>query len=150
MLYLDIDCGVLPTLEHGSIRMSENRTTYGTYVQYICHENYTLIGNENRTCTLDGWSGEHPQCLVDLCKEPPQINGGKSKVSSRPFRVGSTVSYTCDHGYVLIGVDILSCRLGGEWTEKPPVCRYVDCGCEFFFEKFKKKIKKYLKKLKLF
>lgn len=125
---LDIDCGPLEVLEHGSIRMSENRTTYGAVAQYICHENYTLIGNENRSCTLSGWSGSHPQCLIDWCPEPPQITGGKTKISSRPLRAGSTVSYTCEHGYVLIGEDILSCGLGGEWSGKTPICRYVDCG----------------------
>lgn len=129
-LVLDIDCGPLPTLEHGSIRMSENRTTFGIIAQYICHENYTLIGNENRSCTLTGWTGKHPQCLVDWCPEPPQINGGKIKISGR--RAGSTVTYTCDDGYVLIGEDLLSCGLGGEWTGKSPVCRYVGR----FLEKF--------------
>lgn len=101
--------------------MSEERTTFGAVAQYICHENYTLIGNENRTCTLNGWSGKHPQCLVDWCPEPPQISGGKIKVSGR--RAGSTVTYSCDYGYVLIGEDILSCGLGGEWTGKTPICR---------------------------
>ncbi|KAG5674431.1 hypothetical protein PVAND_004402 [Polypedilum vanderplanki] len=121
-----IDCGPLETLEHGSIRMSEDRTTFGAVAQYICHENYTLIGNENRTCTLNGWTGKHPQCLVDWCPEPPQVSGGKTQVSGR--RAGSTVTYTCDYGYVLIGEDIISCGLGGEWTGKTPICRYVDCG----------------------
>lgn len=23
---------------------------------------------------------------------------------------------------------VLSCGLGGDWTGKPPACRYVDCG----------------------
>lgn len=93
---------------------------------HACHENYTLIGNENRTCELEGWSGKEPQCLVDWCPEPPTIVGGKVAVSGR--RAGSTAGYECDYGYVLIGSNVLSCGLGGEWTGKPPICRYVDCG----------------------
>lgn len=27
-----------------------------------------------------------------------------------------------------MSAQILSCGLGGEWTGKPPVCRFVDCG----------------------
>ncbi len=63
---------------------------------------------------------------MDWCPDPPTITGGKVSVSGR--RAGSTVTYECDYGYVLIGSNILSCGLGGEWTGKPPVCRYVDCG----------------------
>lgn len=48
------------------------------------------------------------------------------KLSGR--RAGSTVTYECEHGYILIGEPILSCGLGGEWTGKPPMCRFVDCG----------------------
>lgn len=123
---LDIDCGPLQPLEHGAIIMSEDRTSFGVQASYTCHENYTLIGNENRTCALDGWTGKHPQCLVDWCPEAPAITGGKIKISGR--RAGSTATYSCDYGYVLTGEDVLSCGLGGEWTGKPPSCRYVDCG----------------------
>lgn len=106
--------------------MSEDRTSFGVQASYTCHENYTLIGNENRTCGLTGWSGKHPQCLVDWCPEAPAITGGKIKISGR--RAGSTATYSCDYGYVLLGEAVLSCGLGGEWTGKPPNCRYVDCG----------------------
>lgn len=125
-LYLDVECGQLKPLQHGAIILSENRTTFGVQATYTCHENYTLIGHENRTCGLEGWTGEMPQCLVDWCPEPPSIVGGQIKVNGR--RAGSTATYECALGYVLIGEDVLSCGLGGKWTEKPPVCRYVDCG----------------------
>lgn len=68
---------------------------------FTCHENYTLIGNENRTCELDGWSGKQPQCLVDWCPEPIPIAGGKVQLNGK--RAGSTAVYECDAGYVLIG-----------------------------------------------
>lgn len=106
--------------------MSEQRTSFGVKATYTCHENYTLIGNENRTCQAEGWSGSNPKCLVDWCPEPPSIQGGTIKVSGR--RAGSTAIYACDYGFVLIGEPILSCGLGGNWTGKTPVCRFVDCG----------------------
>ncbi|XP_058127402.1 sushi, von Willebrand factor type A, EGF and pentraxin domain-containing protein 1 [Anopheles ziemanni] len=121
-----VDCGTLPDIEHGGIILSEQRTSFGVQASYTCHENYTLIGNENRTCEASGWSGTQPKCLVDWCPEPPPIQGGAIKVSGR--RAGSTALYTCDYGFVLIGEPVLSCGLGGNWTGKIPVCRYVDCG----------------------
>lgn len=123
----DIDCGALPVLEHGTIRRSEPRTTFGVLATFACHENYTLIGNENRTCDANSqWTGAQPQCLVDWCPEAPQIAGGSVQLSGK--RAGSTVTYACNAGYVLIGEPVLSCGLGGEWTGKSPVCRFVDCG----------------------
>uniref|UniRef100_A0A8W7Q5B0 Furrowed n=1 Tax=Anopheles coluzzii TaxID=1518534 RepID=A0A8W7Q5B0_ANOCL len=121
-----VDCGPLPEIEHGGIILSEQRTSFGVQASYTCHENYTLIGNENRTCQASGWSGTQPKCLIDWCPEPPPIQGGRIKVSGR--RAGSTALYTCDYGFVLIGEPVLSCGLGGNWTGKIPVCRYVDCG----------------------
>lgn len=97
----DIDCGTLPILEHGTIRLSEPRNTFSVQATYTCHENYTLIGNENRTCSQDGWTGSQPQCLVDWCPDPPEIAGGNVKMSGK--RAGSTVNYECKLGYVLIG-----------------------------------------------
>lgn len=64
--------------------------------------------------------------MVDWCPDPPQINGGTIKITGK--RSGSTTVYECDAGHVLIGEPILSCGLGGEWTGKAPVCRFVDCG----------------------
>lgn len=81
--------------------LSEQRTSYGVQATYSCHENYTLIGNENRTCELDGWTGKQPECLVDWCPEPPEIQGGSVVVSDK--RAGSTATYECETGYVLVG-----------------------------------------------
>ena len=101
MTFLDIDCGELPKFEFGHIQLPEKRTSYGTQATYTCHENYTLIGNENRTCEMNGWSGTQPQCLVDWCPDPPAIAGGAAQVSGK--RAGSTVVYECKPGHVLIG-----------------------------------------------
>lgn len=91
----------MPTLEHGAIILPELRTSFGAQAMYTCHENYTLIGNENRTCEIDGWSGKQPQCLVDWCPDPLQIAGGHVELTGK--RAGATVTYQCDPGFVLIG-----------------------------------------------
>lgn len=105
LIIIDIDCGELPTLEHGAIILPEHRTSYGAQAMYTCHENYTLIGNENRTCGIDGWSGKQPQCLVDWCPDPVQIAGGQVEMSGK--RAGATAVYKCDAGYVLIGDPVI-------------------------------------------
>ncbi|XP_017853153.1 sushi, von Willebrand factor type A, EGF and pentraxin domain-containing protein 1 [Drosophila busckii] len=121
-----VDCGELTQLKFGSIHLSEERTSYGVVATYSCHENYTLIGNENRTCQQDGWSGKQPECLVDWCPDPQPITGGHVHFTDK--RAGSTATYTCELGYVLVGEAIISCGLGGEWSSKTPSCKFVDCG----------------------
>lgn len=102
---LDVDCGDLPDLEHGAILLLEHRTSFGAKATYTCHENYTLIGNENRTCEMNGWSGKQPQCLVDWCPDPIQIAGGRVDMNGK--RAGATATYSCDSGYVLIGNPVI-------------------------------------------
>ncbi|XP_067002634.2 P-selectin [Anabrus simplex] len=122
-----IDCGALNGIEHGLVRLEENRTTHGASAIYTCHENYTLIGHEKRTCGDDGrWAGEEPHCLFDWCPDPPEVHGGTVETSGR--RAGSTATYTCQNGFILFGQPVLSCSLGGEWSGKAPTCKFVDCG----------------------
>ncbi|PSN44564.1 hypothetical protein C0J52_12430 [Blattella germanica] len=123
----DVNCGTLPGLEHGYVILEDKRTTHGARAQYTCHENYTLIGRERRTCGDDGkWSDEQPQCLFDWCPEPPTVHGGTVQTSGR--RAGQTATYTCQNGFILFGSPVLSCGLGGEWSGKAPTCKFVDCG----------------------
>lgn len=85
--------------------MEDSRTTHGGRALYTCHENYTLIGHEKRTCAGEGkWSGEAPKCLFDWCPEPPQIHGGVIEVSGR--RTGSTATYSCKNGFILFGQSV--------------------------------------------
>ncbi|XP_057653656.1 sushi, von Willebrand factor type A, EGF and pentraxin domain-containing protein 1 [Diorhabda carinulata] len=122
-----VDCGILPSLNHGSIELQNKVTTYGAKAIYTCHENYTLVGHEVRTCGDEGkWTNSTPRCLFDWCPEPPGINGGTITVSGR--RTGDTATFACNPGYVIIGEEVISCRLGGEWSGKAPICKYIDCG----------------------
>lgn len=122
-----VDCGPLPGLEHGYVNLEDRRTTHAASAEYTCHENYTLIGRERRTCQDDGqWSDNQPECLFDWCPDPPTVYGGSVKSSGR--RAGSTATYTCQNGYIMSGQPVLSCGLGGEWSGKAPTCKYIDCG----------------------
>lgn len=98
----DVDCGKVQELEHGSVTLPDNRTTFGAKAVYICHENYTLIGHEKRICERDGkWSDTPPQCLFDWCPDPPSIHGGI--VTTSGHRAGDTATYTCQTGFILFG-----------------------------------------------
>ena len=39
-----------------------------------------------------------------------------------PFTCISTVKYTCNQGYWLLGAEILKCRIDGQWNHGKPSC----------------------------
>ncbi|XP_073975480.1 CUB and Sushi multiple domains furrowed [Rhodnius prolixus] len=121
-----VECGQINGTEHGSVTLVNNRTSYGAIARYSCDMNYTLVGEENRTCGDDGnWSGIQPQCLFDWCPDPPQGEGATVELSGK--RAGSTATYSCKPGFILFGQKMLTCSLGGDWSGKAPTCKYVDC-----------------------
>ncbi|KAJ8969501.1 hypothetical protein NQ314_001726, partial [Rhamnusium bicolor] len=129
-----IDCGGLPGLDHGSVALQDQRTTHGAKALYTCHENYTLIGHEIRTCGDDGiWTNSTPKCLFDWCPDPPAIHGGivttsGSYVVGYDFNVHSSIEYNCEVGHILRGEANHVCERDGEWSGNTPSCEYIDCG----------------------
>ena len=62
----DVDCGDIGLLEHGSVTLKDNRTSYKSVAQYSCEKNYTLVGEKERICGEHSiWTGKQPQCLCD-------------------------------------------------------------------------------------
>ncbi|XP_044588526.1 sushi, von Willebrand factor type A, EGF and pentraxin domain-containing protein 1 isoform X2 [Cotesia glomerata] len=122
-----VDCGTLPELDNGEVKLVNKRTTYGAIADYGCKDNYTLVGDTSRRCGDGGiWSGHQPKCLFDWCPEPPEINGGL--VIKTGKRAGSTATYTCQNGFILFGDNVLTCNVGGGWSGKGPQCKFIDCG----------------------
>lgn len=56
---------ICPELEdpaNGQVSLS-NGTFPGSLATYMCDSNYTLVGNEIRTCVKpNGWTGMEPTC----------------------------------------------------------------------------------------
>lgn len=61
----------------------------------------------------------HPTLAVDCgpLDYPP-----KGRVSLSGTTVGSTATYSCERGYVLVGERKRECLVTGEWSVKEPVC----------------------------
>ena len=59
--YTAIDCGVLRNPVNGRVQLP--RTVVGSQAVYSCDMGFVLIGDDTRTCGLDGqWSGSQPSC----------------------------------------------------------------------------------------
>ncbi|XP_071548908.1 P-selectin-like [Panulirus ornatus] len=143
-----VDCGRVPTLSRGDVLYLNESTYLDSYMQYVCNNNYRLIGEDHRVCRRDSlWSGEAPKCEEIRCPEPELPPKTKTTITGNDrrmfttvyrrrehvtldntYRVGSVATYRCDRGHVVDGQSMRTCLSNGTWNHKPPTCNYVDCG----------------------
>uniref|UniRef100_A0A3P8W7T0 CUB and Sushi multiple domains 1 n=1 Tax=Cynoglossus semilaevis TaxID=244447 RepID=A0A3P8W7T0_CYNSE len=120
------ECGDPGTPPHGT-RLGGEEFKTKSLLRFSCEAGYALIGSAERTCLNNGtWSGRQPVCQVIQCGPPPQVHHGK--VEGTDYSWGSSVSYSCFHGYQLSTPAVLGCEGNGTWTGEVPQCLPVLCG----------------------
>ncbi|XP_025833136.1 sushi, von Willebrand factor type A, EGF and pentraxin domain-containing protein 1 isoform X2 [Agrilus planipennis] len=77
--------------------------------------------SKKKKCLCDGACGM--SCIKPdrECPEPEQIPLGSVIASGRLF--GARASYTCQHGYHVVGLQSRSCQADGQWAGSPPACK---------------------------
>lgn len=122
-----ITCPQPEPLENGLLILSDTTLVMGTTARYRCNEGYLLQGEESRTCNNNSqFSGSTPSCNIVECPSQPDViaNG---QVTGSSFTFGSIISYACNEGYRLEGVDRRACRADGSWDQPIPSCLIVEC-----------------------
>lgn len=149
-----IDCGPVPSLDEGTAHYVNGSTHLGSVVRYACDRSHSIAGDDERHCLANGrWSGTVPSCSEIRCSLPPRPNNTVISVSSTErlhgtsvirsklsmqitYRVGSTLKYRCERGYILeneedqrtdLRVMTRRCTSSGTWTGSTPKCTFVDC-----------------------
>ena len=59
--------------------------------------------------------------LVEHCIDPGGIENGEME-GTAPFTCISTVKYTCNDGYWLLGAEVLRCGIDGQRDHAKPLC----------------------------
>ncbi|XP_015909943.2 P-selectin isoform X1 [Parasteatoda tepidariorum] len=122
-----VNCGDLRNINFGVVTYPDGRTTYNATALYVCQENYTLVGNGLRRCAEDDkWNGTEPRCEYHWCQRLKVPANATMEMTG--VKAGDEVKYTCDRGHKLVGDEVRKCQLGGQWTGRDPICKYVDCG----------------------
>lgn len=117
-------CPKLSNPENGSVRITG--LTVGSTARYQCSNGFLLDGQSTRHCLPSGhWSGEAPTCKPIIC--PNLSSPSYGSVSLSGLTVGSTASYKCNNGFILIGSSTRQCLATGYWSGEVPICRPIEC-----------------------
>ena len=97
---------------------------------YRCGPGYQLLGQEVRTCTPRGWSGEVPQCDRVLCTDRPTV------LNAHMADLGENiVTFTCSPGYTTGDPAVTefqsSCDSSGNWSAVSHQCLSHHIGYTF-------------------
>ncbi|XP_043356657.1 sushi, von Willebrand factor type A, EGF and pentraxin domain-containing protein 1-like [Dermochelys coriacea] len=103
----------------------------GSSVLYSCNRGWSLIGVSSIRCiAVDGgtphWHPPAPECKA--CEPPARISNGRDDRGRKEvFPVGSSVLYSCNRGWSLVGVSSIRCIAvdGGtpRWHPPTPECK---------------------------
>uniref|UniRef100_A0A8C8VXG4 Zona pellucida sperm-binding protein 3 receptor n=1 Tax=Peromyscus maniculatus bairdii TaxID=230844 RepID=A0A8C8VXG4_PERMB len=103
----------------------------GSTIEFSCAKGYLLIGSTTSRCEVQGkgvdWSDSLPECVIVTCESPPEISNGKHSGREEDlYTYGSSVIYSCDSGFTLLGNASIICtvvnRTVGVWSPSPPAC----------------------------
>ena len=101
--------------------------TYQSVVSYSCDSGYELIGDTTIVCETDGlWNASVPTCQLVDCGDPGIPNNGQHTGDN--FTYKSSVTYSCDSGYELIGDITIICKEDNLWNTSIPTCNPIKCG----------------------
>uniref|UniRef100_A0A8D2DTC7 Sushi domain-containing protein n=1 Tax=Sciurus vulgaris TaxID=55149 RepID=A0A8D2DTC7_SCIVU len=107
---------------------------FGSTIHFSCSKGYILIGSTSSQCEVQGseveWSDSLPECVIVKCESPPEIRNGKHGGGDEDlYTYGSSVTYSCDPNFSLIGNATLYCMVEnktlGVWRPNPPICKNI-------------------------
>ncbi|XP_019484693.1 PREDICTED: C4b-binding protein alpha chain isoform X1 [Hipposideros armiger] len=110
--------------------------SFGSQIEFSCFEGYILIGSTTSHCEIQdktvAWSDPFPECVIAQCQAPPDISNGKHTGGYEDdYRYGSSVTYSCDKGFSMLGKASISCtvenKTTGVWSPSPPTCKKISC-----------------------
>ncbi|XP_052281309.1 CUB and sushi domain-containing protein 3-like [Dreissena polymorpha] len=111
-------CPILTAPANGAVTYKTDGAT--TNAIFTCSSQFSLAGPAFRTCQANfTWSDQNPTCT---CIAPSSFANGSVSISSD----GTTLSYTCKAGFVLVGNQTRTCTGSNSWSGAPPACNCID------------------------
>ena len=118
---------VCPTqleLDNGEVTLAPSRGSY--IAEFKCSDQFELKGHSRLDCRSDGtWSHDKPKCVLSYCPDIENIS--KMIYPRRKTRVGESVRFQCEPGYILKGSGFVKCDSQGRWESELPICIPATC-----------------------
>ncbi|XP_070536067.1 uncharacterized protein [Ptychodera flava] len=116
-----VECPQLSAPVNGAIESQSCLNMYGTVAKLKCHTGYTLVGDDELYCGIDGlWDGLFPVCQAITCSSlttpdfgiisPPEC------ATNAELNYGTTCLLQCSDGFVLEGASQNTCGGNGSWS----------------------------------
>uniref|UniRef100_A0A8C3V9G0 Sushi domain-containing protein n=1 Tax=Catharus ustulatus TaxID=91951 RepID=A0A8C3V9G0_CATUS len=121
-----------PSIKDGEVAEGRRAEYHpGDNVTFQCHPGFVLRGSRGGL-----WAQPKALCKINLCPAlavllcPPPPDIAHATLSAAPgtnFSSGSSVSYSCQPGYSLLGNSSLLCTAWGNWSLPYPRCAVLQC-----------------------
>ncbi|XP_068100140.1 uncharacterized protein [Hyperolius riggenbachi] len=125
----DPTCPPAPVPPSAEIEHQKDKYVNGDEVEIICGPGYVMFGSGRIQCRDGRWQSP-PWCLREApCNPPPKTDNGEIVKETDQFFTGSTVRYTCNDGYQLVGLEENMC-MEGYWMPPPSCVEQKECDPE--------------------
>uniref|UniRef100_A0A8C9EZE0 Sushi domain-containing protein n=1 Tax=Pavo cristatus TaxID=9049 RepID=A0A8C9EZE0_PAVCR len=123
-----------PGVGQGKAIGSESFYMPGDIITIECNtDNVSKVLHKSQCQSGGTWLPPLPAC--DRGKPPNILHGGHSGLGKAVFTPGTSVNYSCETGFSLVGMASIYCTESGAWSHPSPVCQGV-----FLLQGAKKKV----------
>ncbi|XP_065450648.1 complement component receptor 1-like protein isoform X5 [Chrysemys picta bellii] len=128
------NCGAPPRLIFAELQdefKTQTDFAVGTTVRYSCRSGYQRVPGvpPTLTCERDSvWPEPKEFCQRKSCGHPGDLVNGKVHITDLLF--GSSITFSCDEGFRLIGSKTSQCVIDGTrviWNHEIPFCEDIPC-----------------------
>ncbi|NXQ29062.1 CR1L protein, partial [Alaudala cheleensis] len=122
----------LPSAEPRELLEGSEHFPYGYKMEFICRPGFGRKPYTSNilTCGLNGaWQGPRDICIPKSCSYPGDPAHGRV-VLPAALTFGSSVNFTCNTGYRLIGHSEIECVVRNgvlKWNRDIPTCQAIPC-----------------------
>ncbi|XP_072804559.1 complement receptor type 2-like [Vicugna pacos] len=111
------------------VQSDQSEFAVGTIWEYECLPGYKKMSFSITCLKTSKWSNTQQFCERKSCMNPRELLHG-SVLAPRGFMFGSTITYSCDKGYRLIGDSSATCIISDNavvWDKSMPFCESILC-----------------------
>ncbi|KAJ0171288.1 hypothetical protein K1T71_012838 [Dendrolimus kikuchii] len=117
----EVSCPALPPPASGYV-LGRAPFRAGDVLQFHCNPEHTLHGRPILVCQDSGrWSDKPPTC-AQACTYPGTTISGRMSSVKFYYKIGESVTFTCEPGYKLKGAPMLRCLKNRKWSNAIPLC----------------------------